>query len=80
MGWNAVSVVARWEANGRFEPGQFSWQGKIYQVESTGRAWEDEAGYHILCMAFGGPVYELVFRLNPAGWWMRTAANGPAMI
>ncbi len=71
MALEPVQVAARWEPGGRFEPSQFIWQGQAYQVESTGRAWEDEAGLHVLCMVPGGHVFELIFRLHPAGWLVR---------
>lgn len=66
-----VTVTARWNANGRFDPSQFVWRGKTIAVESTGRAWEDADGLHVLCMAMGGQVFELVFQLSPARWAVR---------
>lgn len=76
MRWEPCQVVARWDADGRFEPSQFFCQGTVYQVESTGRSWEDETGMHVLCMVPGGQVFELVFRLQPAGWLVRST-EGP---
>jgi hypothetical protein len=74
-----AEVSARWKHDGKFEPQQFSWQGRVYRVESVGRDWEDEAGVHVLCMISGGQVFELVFHLNPAGWQVRPP-SGPAVI
>ncbi len=71
MAIEPVEVAARWKHGGSLEPTQFYWHGKMYRVESTGRTWEDEEGYHILCMIPGGKVFELIFRLNPAGWSVR---------
>ncbi len=71
MALESVKVAARWKHEGRFEPSQFSWRGKMYHIESTGRDWEDAEGFHVLCMVPGGHVYELVFHLNPAGWLVR---------
>lgn len=67
----AVQVMAMWQPEGRFLPRVFTWQDKVYTVEETGRAWEDETGLHILCMAAGGTIFELVFCLQPAGWRLR---------
>ena len=75
-----VTAAARWNPDGRFEPTQFQWQEQMYRVESTGRAWEDENGLHVLCMVLGGQVFELVFRLQPAGWWLRPPASGSAAV
>lgn len=74
-----TEVAARWDPSGKFLPRQFSWQGERVMVESTGRNWEDENGWHVLCMAAGGQVYELIFRLNPAGWWVRSPAPRPGL-
>ncbi len=78
MALEPVEVAARWKHEGRFEPSQFNWRGKMYHVESTGRVWEDEEGFHVLCMVSGEHVYELIFHLNPAGWLVRPP-NSPSM-
>ena len=76
MTQDEAQVSARWKHEGKFEPQQFSWNGHVYRVESIGRDWEDEAGWHVLCMVPGGQVFELVFHLNPAGWQVRPP-SGP---
>jgi hypothetical protein len=80
MTFEPVEVQARWRHDGKFEPTQFHWKGHMYRVESTGRDWEDEEGLHILCMIHGGKVFELVFRLKPAGWLIRPIAGGPQVV
>lgn len=77
MEFEPVSVSAHWKLDGSFEPTQFQWRGKVFRVASTGRSWEDENGLHVLCMVHD-QVYELVFRLQPAGWLLRPPANRPA--
>jgi hypothetical protein len=72
-----VQVTARWAPSGEFTPAHMTWQGKKYTFESIGRHWEDEGGWHILCMVAGGNVFELIFRLNPAGWWLRSHSSRP---
>jgi hypothetical protein len=79
MNLETVEVSARWDQNSKFEPIQFNWQGKLYQIESTGRDWEDDSGYHVLCMVFGGNIFELIFHLQPAGWWIRPV-NGLGIV
>ncbi len=68
MSLEPVEVAARWESAIGFVPAKMVWHKKTYVFESTGRHWEDAEGWHILCMAAGGQVYELVFRLQPARW------------
>lgn len=77
MALEPVEVAARWRHDGKLEPSQFFWKGKMYRVESTGRDWEDAEGLHILCMV-DGQVYELIFHLSPAGWLIRPP-NSPSM-
>ncbi len=69
-----VEVTARWEPAEGFLPSKIIYAGDVYLIESTGRRWEDEHGLHILCMIAGGQVFELIFRLQPAGWFLRTPA------
>lgn len=80
MPLESVEVAAHWKRSGRFEPGQFTWRGQVYHVESTGRSWEDEDGLHVLCMVPEGKVFELVFHLQPAGWSVRPPAAGPQVV
>jgi hypothetical protein len=74
-----VEVSARWGERGFF-PRHFVWRGQKFQVESTGRQWEDEEGLHVLCMVTGGAVFELVFRLQPAGWWVKPPVGAIASV
>lgn len=78
MSLEPVQVAAHWKRSGTFEPKQFYWRGSMYRVESTGREWEDEEGYHVLCMIPSGQVFELIFHLEPAGWLVRPP-NIPSM-
>jgi len=79
MELESVRVSARWSPDGSFEPDKFEWRDRVYRVETTGRSWEDETGLHVLCMA-RDQVYELVFRLQPAGWWLRLPLNRSAVV
>ena len=74
MAIEPVQVKARWDGAG-FSPRHFIWKGQVFPVESTGRQWEDDEGVHVLCMVSGGAVFELVFRLRPAGWWVNPPIN-----
>ena len=74
MAIEPVEVTARWEPSGEFSPARMVWQGQAIAFDSTGRHWEDQEGWHILCMAPGGRSFELIFRLQPAGWWLRVPA------
>jgi hypothetical protein len=75
MALEPVDVMARWESD-KFLPRHFVWRGHLFPVESIGRQWEDDEGLHILCMIRGGAIFELVFRLQPAGWWTQPPVSG----
>ncbi len=77
MNLEPVEVIARWDSAGAFIPSTMIWKGQTYSFTSTGRHWEDEEGWHILCMIEGSQVVELIFQLNPAGWSLRRTASAP---
>jgi len=70
MAEESIQVSARWEGS-KFIVRNFSWRGQDYSIESNGRQWEDANGFHIMCMVSGGAAIELIFRLDPAGWWIK---------
>ena len=74
-----VEVTARWDTQGEITPLSFTWQGSTYTVVSIGRRWRDEAGKHILCMAPGDQVYELVFQAVQEHWIMAFHPLRPAV-
>jgi len=67
-------ISARWEPDGSITPQRFTVLGRVYSVESVGRSWRDEEGYHVLCMAGGDAVYELVLSPDLA-WRVREPAG-----
>ncbi|MDI6694683.1 MAG: hypothetical protein QME21_06530 [Anaerolineales bacterium] len=67
-----IEVAARFEANGEIHPLQFIWHEQVYNVLSTGRRWRDETGLHILVMAAGERVFELIFQPDGARWFLKT--------
>ncbi|HEX9028048.1 MAG TPA: hypothetical protein VF823_02660 [Anaerolineales bacterium] len=67
---DAIEVTARFDAGGQVTPLSFTWQGRQFTVDSTGRRWEDETGLHILVMAPGGRIYELLFAPAARRWFL----------
>jgi hypothetical protein len=59
-----IDVTAQFDSEGEITPLSFTWLGRDYLVESTGRTWEDKAGRHILIIVPGARIFELV--LDPA--------------
>jgi hypothetical protein len=53
-------ITVRWEPDGSINPLRFTWQGQDYTVESVGRSWRADDGYHVLCMVAGNLVFELL--------------------
>jgi hypothetical protein len=70
-----IKVTALFNANGEIKPESFHWQGSNYPVASTGRHWYDDKGYHILVMATGDQVYELIFVPTEMMWYMDNFGN-----
>ena len=74
-----IDVTARWNIQGEITPLSFTWQGRDYQVVSIGRRWRDETGQHILCMAPGDQIFELVFQAAHARWLITFHPARPAL-
>jgi hypothetical protein len=64
-----IAVTVHFDEQGGLTPLRFTWQGREYQVESTGRRWYTAIGQHILVMAGAGRLFELIF-LADAGRWL----------
>jgi hypothetical protein len=73
-----IDVTVRFESSGRIEPLSFTYDGRTYPIESTGRSWKDEQGFHILVMIPGDRVRELVFMPSDLGWYLHQV--GPARV
>ncbi|MFZ2098481.1 MAG: hypothetical protein WAV05_17755 [Anaerolineales bacterium] len=69
----AIEVTARFDVQGNITPLNFSWKGGIYQVESTGRHWQDVEGMHFLVMVSGEKIYELTYRSGEGRWFIDQA-------
>ncbi len=74
-----IAITVRFESSGRIEPLSFTLEGRVYPVESTGRSWRDEGGFHILVMAPGERVRELVFSPSDLGWYLHQTGPARAM-
>ncbi|MEJ2264646.1 MAG: hypothetical protein P8X95_14470 [Anaerolineales bacterium] len=66
-----IAITVRYDLQGDPTPLNFVWEGRQYQVESTGRRWQDQAGKHVLVMVPGGHVFELVFDSAEARWFLK---------
>ena len=65
---NPVEVEADRTLDGILRPRAFHWEGRRVAVRSWGRAWDDEAGRHILVMSESGRVFELGYDPLTAAW------------
>jgi hypothetical protein len=69
-------VEARFAADGSAAVRSFTWRGRRQTVVSQGRQWLAADGRHVLVMARGDRVFELL--LNPAtGAWQISSAPDP---
>jgi hypothetical protein len=72
----AIEVTAHFDEHGKATPLRFTWKGSVYQVESTGRRWTAEDGQHILVMALGGRIFELLFACAEGRWYVGRVETG----
>jgi len=66
-----IEVTARYSIDGKVTPLSFTWQGREYMVEGTGRHWQAEDGLHLLVMAAGEQVFELLFVPQDGRWFIK---------
>jgi hypothetical protein len=66
-----IEVMARFDSKGNATPLHFACKSGVYYVESTGRRWKAEDGDHILVMAPGGRVFELLFVPQEGRWYLK---------
>ena len=75
-----IGVTVRFDLQGQITPLRFTWKGRSYLVESTGRRWNGADGQHILVMETSGAFFELLFIPGEGRWYLaqtglaRTAA------
>jgi len=68
-----IEVTARFDPQGQITPLRFTWKGRSYLVESTGRRWTGADGQHILVMAISGELFELLFAPGEDRWFLEQA-------
>ncbi len=75
-----IEVTARFDKSGKVWPIRIVWGDREIQVESAGRRWEQGGEQHILVMALGGKVFELVFRNAAATWWIKVPGDRQTVV
>jgi hypothetical protein len=75
-----AEVTARFDQEGRVYPMKFALHNQTFHVESVGRSWQDDNGYHILVMAAGDRVFELIFSVDETRWYLRQVGTGRAAV
>lgn len=65
-----IEVTAKYLPDGQLQPMQFIWKQQLYQIESTGRRWQEEEGLHLLVMIPGGQVFELLYETQEKCWYL----------
>jgi hypothetical protein len=65
-----VEVTARFDLQGVITPLNLISDQKTIPVTGVGRRWSDSQGVHILVMAPGGQIYELLFASAQNRWFM----------
>jgi hypothetical protein len=69
-----IEVTVRFGPQGQITPLRFTWKGRSYLVESTGRRWNGEDRQYILVMTGSGEMFELAFSPGEGRWYLSQAA------
>jgi hypothetical protein len=72
-----IEVTVRFDIQGKANPQQFVWNGRVFPVTSTGRRWQDQAGQHVLVMTAEAIAFELVFDLQEMRWYLNPTGAKP---
>jgi hypothetical protein len=75
MSRHKIEVFTRPDPNGQPLPERFIWSGVAYQVEDIGRQWDARDGHHLLVMANGSHVYELIYASTNQTWYLKPPHN-----
>jgi hypothetical protein len=65
-----IEVTARFSSQGEITPLNFIKDQKTTPVTGVGRRWSDPRGVHILVMAPGEQIYELLFANAQNRWYV----------
>ena len=65
-----LEVTAHFDQHGKITPVDFTWEGQKFHVDTTGRHWEDESGFHILVMVPSDQVFEIIYVPSEARWYL----------
>jgi len=72
MSLQKIEIFSHLDASGQPQPERFILKGVAYQVEDTGRRWDDKTGQHMLVMANGNQVYELIYKPDSQAWYLKS--------
>ncbi len=72
-----IEATAVFSPEGKITPLKFRWHDQLYQVESTGRRWQEADGCHILVMTGGGQMFELLFSAAESRWFLVRSGPDP---
>jgi hypothetical protein len=73
-----IEITVKFDTLGQLTPVSFTWKGRAFPVDSTGRRWEDEMGEHFMVMIPVERVCELVYRAAERRWYVRFSSPGMA--
>ena len=69
-----IDAVVRFTKNGP-RPTRITWRGREITLDSTGRSWQAEDGFHILAMLPDQRVVELRFDPREMAWYLKPPAE-----
>ena len=74
-----IEVTARFDTQNQIIPLSFVWNSRIYRLESIGRSWKAEDGFHILVMDHKNQAYHLLFNPEMMNWYLLRGSNEPTV-
>ena len=74
-----IAVTARFDPQGNIIPLRFIWKGKTYRVDSIGRSWKADDGFHVLVMDGRNQAYHLLYIADKTEWYLLRGGGVPTV-
>lgn len=74
-----IEVTARFNEEGKIIPVSFVWNQRTFRVNSIGRQWNGDDGYHVLVMTPGNRAFHLLFATAKGKWYLVRGSDSPTI-
>ena len=74
-----IDVTSQLDPKGNLIPIRFTWKGQTYRVDSIGRSWQADDGFHVLVMDMRNQAYHLLHIADKSTWCLIRGGRAPTV-